>query len=378
MDVKTLKTSSTLSGDSAADLYADFRKRVSGKKAVVERVVAAFTSQDPEAFFKSIDGQIGDGAFDTAIVEAFDRGEIEAELHHGLMYSLLEAASAVTEHDESGHSFTTTELFALPITGTIEEILEVTGSFEKLAALASVFSTTGYVAEGVQIIISPTTIDPRAAARLKCAIAQEMAEAFVPHFTHGYTPSDAEDLFEFIQGGFEFLGDPDIDHLSEKGRVTRLAIGATRRIHSTHYPTTGDAFIANFIDENESDELHEISDIFLEMLNEAAPGTIAYNLPMTLTRGAAFAALGAVVEGLNDEAALLGARRSDFLMDEMSIARHGETVSVEGQIGDHQLGPVVVQDLLVRRDRLWFRNSLSRLCDDLHETSSPVRRRVLN
>lgn len=378
MDMKAFKTSSALSGDSAGELYADFRQRVLEKKSAVLDVVAAFSSQDPEAFFAAIDGQIGDGAFDTAVSEALDRGEIEEELHHGMMYSLLEAASSVTEHEPDGHSFTTTELFALPVTGTIEEILDVTGSFEKLAALASVFSATGYVAEGVQVIISPTTIDPRAAARLKPAIAREMTAAFIPHFVHGYSARDAEDLFEIIQGGFEFLGDPEADHLTEKGRVTRLAIGATRRIHSTLYPTMGDAFIANFIDENEADELHAISDAFLERLNDAAPGSVAYNLPVSVTRGAAFSALCAAMEGLNDEAALRSLRRPDFLMDEISISRHGDVVSVEGMIDDHQIGPVVVPDLLVRRDRLWFRNTLARLCDDLHEATLPVRRRVLN
>jgi hypothetical protein len=367
MDTKTLKSSSILSNEGAAELYAAFRTRVAEKAGAVIAVVDAFSRQDPEAFMSSASPEIGDGAFDAALNEAHKRGEIEADLYHGLMYSLLEAASYSSEHDPDGHSFTVTELFALPVSGTIEEILEVTGSFEGLSRIASVFSSTGYVAEGVQVILSPTTIDPISATRLSTAIARELAEAFVPHFEHGYSPEDAEDLFECVQPAFEYLGDGDRDHLSEHGRVTRLVIGATRRIHSTRYPTQADAFIANFMDENDSERLQEVSDAFLDRLNSEAPGSITYNWPLPITRAAAFSAVSAVVEGLNDEAMALGIRRPDFLMEEMSISRHGDRTAVEGVLGERILGPVMVPDALLQRDRLWFRNSLSRLCDEIHE-----------
>ncbi|NTF17341.1 hypothetical protein G6L37_02775 [Agrobacterium rubi] len=378
MEAEAENNSSTLSGEKAAELFAEFRQRVSDKRDDVLRVVDAFASQDPEAFFASIENQIGDGAFDTALSEAFDKGDIEPELYHGMMYSLLEAASCTTEHDADGHSLTTTELFALPITGSADEIREIVGNREMLASLAKTFSATGYVSEGVQVILSPATVDPRQAARLRCAIAHELADAFVPHFVHGYSSDDATDLCDFIHGGFAFLIDPENDPATDGGRVTLLIIGATRRIHSTSYPTSADAFIANFIDENHDDALHEISDRFLDRLNKDAPGTVAFNLPMSITRGAAFSALESAVEGLNDEAALRSIRRQDFLMDAITITRHGDVVSVEGEIEDNQLGPVIVPDLLVRRDRMWFRNSLSRLCDDLHEATAPVRRLRLN
>jgi hypothetical protein len=367
MDAKTLKNSSILSSEGAAELYAAFRKRVADKADAVRSVVDAFSRQDPEAFMSFATPEIGDGAFDTALSEAHQRGEIASDLYHGLMYSLLEAASYTSEHDADGHSFTVTELFALPVTGTIEEILEVTGSFDGLARIARAFASTGYVSEGVQVILSPTTIDPIAATKLSTAIASELAEAFVPHFEHGYSPEDAEDLFECVQPAFEYLGDSARDHLSEQGRVTRLVIGATRRIHSTRYPTQADAFIANFMDENDSERLQEVSDAFLDRLNTEAPGSITYNWPLPITRAAAFSAVSAVMEGLNDEALALGIRRPDFLMEEMSISRHGERTAVEGVLGGRVLGPVLVSDALLQRDRLWFRNSLSRLCDEIHE-----------
>lgn len=367
MDAKTLKNSSILSNEGAAELYAAFRKRVAEKADAVKAVIAAFSRQDPEAFMSSASSEIGDGAFDTALSEAHKRGEIDADLYNGLMYSIIEAASYSSEQDADGHSFTVTELFALPVTGTMEEILEVTGSFDGLSRTARSFSSTGYVSEGVQVILSPTTIDPMAATRLSSAIARELAEAFVPHFEHGYSPEDAEDLFEFVQSAFEYLGDTDRDHLSEQGRVTRLVIGATRRIHSTRYPTQADAFIANFIDENDSERLQEVSDSFLDRLNSDAPGSITYNWPLPITRAAAFSAVSAVVEGLNDEAMALGIRRPDFLMEEMSISRHGDRTAVEGILSGRVLGPVIVPDALLQRDRLWFRNSLSRLCDEIHE-----------
>jgi hypothetical protein len=378
MDTKTLKTSSVLAADTVGRLFSEFRARVDERRKDVRQVVEAFSSQDPEAFMKAVEGRLDDGAFDTAMSEAFERGEIDPDLYHGMMFSLLEAASFSIEHDADGHSFTTTELFALPITGAIGEILEVTGSYEMLAKLASIMSSSGYVSEGVQIILSPTTIDPRAAARLTCAVAREMAEAFAPHFDHGYNAADAEDLFEAVQGPFEFLGDLEIDHLAEKGRVTRLVIGATRRIHSPAYPTMADAFIANFIDENEDGWLQEVSDRFLETINASAPGTISFNMPLPITRAAAFAALCAAMEGLNDEAHLLGIHRPDLLMDEISINRSKDSVLIEGVVAGQSLGPVIVPDLLVRRDRLWFRNNLGRLCDDLHENAGVTQPRRLN
>lgn len=367
MDTKTLNNSSILSNEGLAELYAAFRQRVAEKAGAVREVVDAFSRQDPEAFMSSASSQIGDGAFDAALSEAHQRGEIEPDLYNGLMYSLLEAASYSSEYDADGHSFTVTELFALPVTGTIKEILEITGSFEGLLRLAAAFSKTGYVAEGVQVILSPTTIDPMSASRLSSAIARELAETFVPHFEHGYSSEDAEDLFECVQTAFEYLGDAERDHLSEQGRVTRLIIGATRRIHSTRYPTQADAFIANFIDENDSERLQEVADAFLDRLNSDAPGSITYNWPLPITRAAAFSAVSAVVEGLNDEAMALGIRRPDFLMEEMSISRHGDHTAVEGILSGRVLGPVIVPDALLQRDRLWFRNSLSRLCDEIHE-----------
>lgn len=373
-----MKTTSILASSDAAELYNDFRRRVADYAADVRKAVDAFLSQDPEAFFRVIDGLIGDGAFDTALAEAFKRREIAPEIYDGLMYSLIEAASSVSIDDPDQNSFTTTELFALPVTGSMQEIMEFSGSFARLASTASLFSSAGYVSEGVRVILSPTTIDPRAAARLTCAIAREMALSFVPHFDSGYTPQSAEDLFEAVQGPFEFLGDPTTDHLAETGRVTRLIIGATQRLHSRHHPTTGDAFIANIVDENDSDALQDISDRFLGALNEVTPGGITLNFPFTITRGAAFSALSAAIEGLNEEAALVGVRRPDFLLDEIIVARHGETVMIEGLIGDHELGPVVIQDQLVRRDIQWFKSSLSRLCEDFSERTVPTVRRTLN
>jgi hypothetical protein len=284
-----------------------------------------------------------------------------------MMFSLLEAASCSRDDDEDGHSFTTTELFALPVSGTIDEVVKVTSDFDGLSGIASLLTSTGYVSEGVQVILSPTTIDPFAASRLTCALACEMVEAFIPHFVHGYDKTDAEDLFETVQGGFEFIGDPDRDHFTEAGRVTRLVIGATRRIHSSRYPTQGDAFIANFIDENSDDRLHAVTDTFLERLNENAPGSIAYNMPLPITRAAAFSALATVVEALNGEAAVLGVRRSDFLLNGIAVSRHGQSTAVEGVVDETVLGPVLVPDILLQRDRQWFLNSLGRLCEELHE-----------
>jgi hypothetical protein len=367
MDASTLHTSSTLSGDTVAELYAAFRKRVSEKSAAVKATVDAFASQDPEAFMMATADEIGDGAFDTALKESFERGEIDADLYHGMMFSLLEAASCSTEHDSDGHSFTTTELFAMPVTGTIEEILEVTSDFDALARLATAFTSTGYVSEGVQVILSPTTVDPIAASRLTCAIARETVESFVPHFTDGYTREDANDLFEAVQAAFEFIGDHARSHLEERGRVTRLVIGATRRIHSTVYPTSADAFIANFIDENHCGTLQDISDGFLDLLNESAPGSIAYNMPLPIARATAFSALATVADNLSEEAAAMGIRRADFLMDEISVSRHGEQTAVEGVLDERILGPVLVRDALIQRDRLWFINNLGRLCDELQE-----------
>jgi hypothetical protein len=367
MDPNKLKNSSVLSSDNIAEIYASFRERVASKEVAVRSVVDAFLQQDPVAFNRVTALEIGDSAFDTALFEAFKRGEIEPDLYHGLMWSLLEASSFSTVEDESGHSFTVTELFALPVTGKISDILELTGSFKSLSQLADTFSSTGYVGEGVQVILSPTTIDPIAAARLRCAVARELAEAFVPYFSHGYTPSDAEDLFEFVQGAFEFLGDPDRDHLAEEGTVTRLVIGATRRTHSNSYPTQADAFIATFIDELSSEGLQASADDFLGHLNERASGSITFNYPMPVTRAAAFSAVASVVTDLNEEAKVLGIRRSNFLMDEISVSRHGDQTAVEGVLDNQVLGPVLVRDELIRRDRLWFINMLSRLCDTVHE-----------
>lgn len=367
MSHKALQDSSALTHDTVADLYAEFRVRVAEKKPVVMRTVEAFADRNAESLYALLNEEIGDGAFDTALQNAFDAGEIAPSLFHPMMATVIETASCFSEPDPDGHTVVVTEIFALPMSGTMPAILEASGSFEKLQSLARAFADTRYVSEGVQVILSPTTIDPLAATRLKASIAREMAASFAPYFDDEYTSQDAEDIFEVIQAPFEFLGDRDRNHMEDSGRVTRFIIGATQRTHSTTYPTNADAFLANMLDETSSSVFQETSDAFLARINEIAPGDVDFNMPLPIARATSFAAVATIADELHVEARAKGVRRSDFMFDEISLSYHGERLAAEAIVEGELLGPVLIPVALVERDRAWFTSMLDRMSDEFSE-----------
>lgn len=242
MTMKTLSSSSALDGSTVADLFSSFRRRVEEQREVAERVVEAFDTGDSDMFYELVNPRIGDGAFDQAIFESHSSGDIDDSLFHALTYSLMESASAAGVADGED-MVVVTEIFALPLTGSIEEILTTTGNVEIAKGIARVFSSTGYVAEGTRILLSPTTIDPLAVASIRPAVARHVAHEFQEAFAAEYDEAAAERLFEAVQTPFESMSGREDNHLDEPGTVTRFMIGATQRVLSTSRATNADAFL---------------------------------------------------------------------------------------------------------------------------------------
>jgi hypothetical protein len=366
MSLKTLAASSNLEGANIADLFETFRRRVGEKRNAAVRTVRAFEAADNDLFYELANTHVGDGAFDQALFDSFAAGEIDPALFHPLMYTLLEAASAAGV--DGGHdTVVVTELFALPLTGTIEEVLETSSSLEVAIGMARAFSATGYVADGTRVLLSPTTIDPIAASSLRPAVARQLAHEFQDAFAAEYDVHAAEHLFEAVQAPFEFLRPEGRHHLDERGTVTRLMIGATQRALSTTHATSADAFLFNMLDEVTPDDMIERSETFIETLCNVPGVTAAPYYPLPIARATSFAAITALGTGLQAEAQLLGVQRPDRVFDEIVITRVGDKVFAEGVVGSSLVGPCAVQEELVRRDDGWFVNHLALFADEMSQ-----------
>lgn len=366
MSSKALFTETNLEGVNVADLYDVFRNRVGKKRDVARRAAQAFEASESDVFYELVNPQLGDGAFDQALQDAFSAGEIEPSLFHSMMFTLLEAASSAGVDDGDG-AVTVTELFALPLTGTIEEVLETSSRLDVAHAMARSFSSTLYVADGTRVMLSPTTIDPLAAAALRPAIARQIAYEFQDAFANDYDEAAAERLFEAVQGPFEFLGVSDRNHLEDRGTVTRLMIGATQRTLSTTHATSADAFLFNMLDEVTPDEMLERSERFIGALCRLPGVTAVPYYPLPIARSTAFAALTALGGGLQAEAKMLGVRHPDGIFDEMVVTRGNGQVFAEARVGDALLGPCAIPDELVRRDDAWFVSHLALYAEDFNE-----------
>jgi threonine/homoserine/homoserine lactone efflux protein len=366
MSLKTLAASSNLEGMNVAALYDAFRHRVGEKRNSACRIVRAFESADNEMFYELANANVGDGAFDQALHDSFAAGEIEPALFHPLMYTLLEAASSAGA-DGGRDTVIVTELFALPLTGTIEEVLDTSSSLNVALGIARKFSETGYVADGTRVLLSPTTIDPFAAAVLRPAIARQIAHEFQDAFDSGYDEAAAERLFEAVQAPFELLAASDRNHLEEPGTVTRLMIGATQRALSTTHSTNADAFLFNMLDEVTPDEMLERSESFIEAICNVPGVNAALYYPLPIARATSFAAIAALGNGLQTETQLLGVQRPDRILDEIVVTRVDGKVFAEGIVGSTLVGPCSVPEELVRRDDAWFLNHLALYADELSQ-----------
>lgn len=366
MSLKTLAASSNLEGANIADLYETFRRRVGEKRNAAVRAVRAFEAADNDLFYELVNAHVGDGAFDQALHDSFAAGEIDPALFHPLMYTLLEAASSAGV-DGGRDTVVVTELFALPLTGTIEEVLETSSSLDVALGMARAFSATGYVTEGTRVLLSPTTIDPLAAASLRPAVARQLAHEFQDAFAAEYDAPAAEHLFEVVQAPFEFLRPEGRSHLDESGTVTRLMIGATQRALSTTHATSADAFLFNMLDEVTPDEMLERSETFIETLCNVPGVTAAPYYPLPIARATSFAAIAALGNGLQAEAQLLGVQRPDRIFDEIVVTRAAAKVFAEGVIGSTLVGPCAVSEELVCRDEAWFVNHLSLYAEEMSQ-----------
>lgn len=371
MSLKTLAASSSLEGANFLEMYEDFRRRVDEKRDAAGRLTDAFEDQNSDIFYDIANSNLGDGAFDQALHDAFAAGDIESSLYHSMMYTLLEAASAAGVEGD-GDTVVVTEIFALPVTGTIDEIPEASGNLGTLREMARAFSTTGYVSEGVRVLLSPTTIDPLAASKLRPAVARQIAHEFQSAFDAEYDQAAAERLFEMVQAPFEFMADDGRNHMDDKGTVTRFVIGATQRVLSTVHPTSADAFLSNMLDEPSTPEVAARSEAFIEAVNSSPHVLATIHAPFPIARATAFAAIAEIGDKLNTEATFLGIQRPDRMMDEIVLTRSGGFVYAEGVIGSAILGPCAVPEELVLRDDRWFVNSLALLGDELSEREAMV------
>lgn len=366
MSLKTLSASSVLDGSTVADLFSSFRRRVDEQKDVAERVVEAFDTGDSDMFYELVNPRIGDGAFDQALFEGHSSGQIEDSLFHALTYSLMESASAAGIADGED-MVVVTEIFALPLTGTIEDILTTSGDVEIARSIARAFTSTGYVAEGTRVLLSPTTIDPLAVASIRPAVARHVAHEFQDAFAADYDAAAAERLFEAVQTPFESLSGREDNHLDERGTVTRFMIGATQRVLSTTRATNADAFLFNMLDEAVPEEMVERSENFLSAVCHVPGVEAAPYYPLPLARATSFAAVAALGAALQEEAELIGLQRPDRAMDEIVLTRTDGKVFAEGIVGSTLVGPAAVPEALVLRDDTWFVNRLACFADEFSE-----------
>jgi len=337
-----------------AAISMDFEDRIAGKSATLGSMMESLEAGDEYSFCTGLQSELDDPVFDAA----FERSLLEypSLASHATLLAMRGASVRVTHETGSGCD-RAVDLFAITVTGHVDDIAEAVSNPTSMAALERAFHQSGLAAPSTRVVLSDTPVDPVAAASTSPGLLRDLLRSFDRFDRSAGTGDDRAELegevadFEV----FSFDGLPP----EKRGVTTVLLFGAAVMEVHPRQQFLPDGLVSQ-ISTDDEEGLHEAAVAAFEELADAATG-LEVARPHWFGRALASAALEGVRHSMEAEAACYGLDLSSCGMDGVSMATRQDTILVEGTVQGRTLGPFPVPAVLAEMETEWFVSAVTAL-----------------
>ncbi|MDW9481245.1 hypothetical protein GOB57_21610 [Sinorhizobium meliloti] len=327
-NTKVAGTTALSMEDLVSATHLDARDLAPRLQAMLDRLDAG----DLLGFHAALQEEVEDPAFDPAFVGvcADNPHLADAAMREALRGAAVTGMPGLEEGCER-----VTDVFVLPVTGSVADIHRLVADASAMSALERSFRDAGILAPGGRVALSDTPLRPHIVINATPGMLRTLHRAFDRFLGSAGTAADRNALEREVFN-FETSCHP-YDYVSEaKGTATLLLVGFYSREYTlTHVEI--DAMTSQINYDDVHGEHEEILEAFEELARDVTGLDIA--LPHWIGRGCAAAAFETVRSLMEAEAACYGKDLAVSGLDGIACARRGDVTLVEGEIAGQILGP---------------------------------------
>lgn len=310
---------------------------------------------DTMEFHAALQKEVDDPAFDLAFKAACAKNP---HLSDAARREALRGAGVTSGHGSEFGCERISDVFFLPVTGPIEDILALSCDASAMAALERSFRDAGLLTQAGRLALSDTPLQPDLVVNATPGALRRLHRALERFSGSDGTVADRAVLEREVDD-FEAACHPEGQVSEARGTATLLFAG----FYSREYRLTSfielDAMTAQ-INSADADGDHTES---LEAFEEIARDVTGLDVspPHWLGRGCAASAIETVRSNMEAEALCYGKDLAVSGLDAIACARRGDVTLVEGEIGGNILGPFTFPTSLVEFEPEWASESLEEM-----------------
>lgn len=305
-------------------------------------------------FHAALQKEVDDPAFDAAFKAACAKNP---HLAAAARREALRGAGVTSAHGSEFGSERMSDLFFLPVTGPVDDILGLSCDPSAMAALERSFRDAGLLAPEGRLALSDTPLQPELVANATPTALRRLNRALERFCGSEGTVGDRAVLERDVDD-FETACSPE-KLVEPKGTATLLFAGYYSREYRLASFISIDAMTSQINNADADGDHSECMGAFEELAFDITG--LRVSAPHWLGRGCAASALETVRAHMEAEAACYGKDLGLSGLDAIACARRGDVTLVEGEIGGNILGPFAFPSSLVEFEPEWAIESLAKM-----------------